>query len=72
VEIPRTGGLADNAHWILGVMYVNKEDPSMLVESRFGIGYSINFGNLKAVLFMGTFLILVLTSLALPLMGVVK
>jgi len=71
-EIPLTGGLADNEHWILGVFYVNKEDPSIMVESRFGIGYSMNFGNPKAVLLMGTFLVLVLTLLALPLMGVVK
>ncbi len=71
-DIPLTGGLADNAHWILGVFYVNKEDPSMLVESRFGIGYSLNFGNPRAVLLWGAITVLILTLLALPLVGVVK
>jgi uncharacterized membrane protein len=46
-----TGGLADNAHWVCGIIYINQEDSSMLVESRFGIGYTPNFGNWNAVLF---------------------
>lgn len=71
-EIPLTGGLADNAHWFLGMIYVNKEDPSILVESRFGIGYSLNYGNFTAVLYMGIFSVLALTLLALPLMGLVE
>ncbi len=28
-------------------------DPSILVEKRFGIGYTINFGNPKAVVALG-------------------
>ena len=54
------------------MFYVNKEDPSMLVESRFGIGYSLNFGNPRAVLLWGAITVLILTLLALPLVGVVK
>jgi len=34
-------GLADNAHWIWGFFHVNKEDPSIMVEKRFGVGYTI-------------------------------
>jgi uncharacterized membrane protein len=45
---PLTDGLADNRYWILGMFYFNKEDPSLFVERRFGLGYTINFGNPKA------------------------
>ena len=52
---PLTNGLADNRHWILGVFYVNRDDPSLLVERRFGLGYTINFGNPRAVAFLVLF-----------------
>lgn len=32
-------------YWRAGIFYVNKEDPSIMVEKRFGIGWTINFGN---------------------------
>jgi len=60
-----TGGLADNAHWVWGVFYINRDDPSWLVESRFGIGYTTNYGNRAAVLFTVTFLALILSLVAL-------
>lgn len=44
-----TNGVADNSCWYLGGFYVNRNDPSILVEKRFGIGYTLNFGNPKAV-----------------------
>jgi uncharacterized membrane protein len=44
-----TNGLADNSQWVLGVFYVNRDDPSIFVEKRFGLGYTINFGNPRAV-----------------------
>lgn len=68
-DAPLTNGLADNRYWRLGVFYVNRDDPSVFVERRFGFGYTINFGNWKAVAFFGVFIILVL---ALAVAGVVK
>jgi len=53
---PLTNGLADNSRWRLGVFYVNRDDPSLFVEKRFGIGYTINFGNPKAVALFVAFL----------------
>ncbi|MEE8385549.1 MAG: DUF5808 domain-containing protein [Dehalococcoidia bacterium] len=47
-----TGGLADNAHWVWGLFYVNRDDPSLMLESRFGIGYTLNYGNRNAVIFV--------------------
>jgi uncharacterized membrane protein len=47
-----TGGLADNSRWVLGVFYIDRDDPSMMVEGRFGIGYTMNYGNWKSVAFV--------------------
>jgi uncharacterized membrane protein len=57
---PLTDGLADNTKWKLGLFYVNRDDPSLVVEKRFGIGYTINLGNPKAVTALVLFLVLVL------------
>ena len=46
-----TGGLADNSRWVLGMFYVNPDDPSLMVESRFGIGYAMNWGRGLSVTF---------------------
>lgn len=44
---------ADNdLYWKAGIFYVNKEDPSVMVEKRFGIGWTINFGNPKSWLYL--------------------
>lgn len=51
-----TDGLADNRLWRLGLFYVNRDDPSWLVEHRFGFGYTLNFGNAKAVTALAAFL----------------
>jgi uncharacterized membrane protein len=34
--------------WKAGLFYVNPDDPALFVEKRFGIGYTLNFGNLWA------------------------
>ena len=44
--------------WIFGVYYVNSRDPAMWVENRFGVGYTLNFGNWRAwLLIIGMMLI---------------
>jgi uncharacterized membrane protein len=58
---PLTNGVADNSRWYLGGFYVNPDDPSILVEKRFGIGYTINFGNPKAVALLVAFVVVILT-----------
>ena len=67
VEAPLTNGLADNTRWVWGVFYVNKDDPSILVEKRFGIGYTINFGNWIAVAIVFTPLVMILGLIALAM-----
>lgn len=63
-ELPLTDGLADNRLWVLGMFYVNRDDPSLFVEHRFGLGYTINFGNPKAVaLVCGFFGLIIVTAI---------
>ena len=66
---PLTDGLADNRRWILGIIYVNRDDPSFLVEHRFGFGYTLNFGNWKAVALFAAFLALMLGIALAAFMG---
>lgn len=35
----------DDSHWIGGIIYFNKNDPSIFVEKRFGVGWTLNFAN---------------------------
>jgi uncharacterized membrane protein len=58
-DLPLTNGLADNTKWKFGAIYFNRDDPSMFVEHRFGIGYTLNFANKKAVTFFVVFMLLV-------------
>lgn len=34
----------DDEHWKLGIFYVNRDDPSIFLPERFGIGWTINLG----------------------------
>jgi uncharacterized membrane protein len=47
-------------HWKWGIFYYNPDDPALLVEKRFGIGYTMNFACSRA------WVILILT-LAVPI-----
>ncbi|MCZ2258022.1 DUF1648 domain-containing protein [Sporosarcina sp. G11-34] len=35
----------DDRYWKGGIIYFNKNDPSIFVEKRFGVGWSLNFGH---------------------------
>lgn len=37
--------LDDDRYWKWGLFYVNKNDPSILVEKRFGVGWTVNMGH---------------------------
>ena len=57
----------DDSHWIGGFLYFNKKDPSVFVEKRFGIGYTLNFGNPVSMLVGAALLVLIAALLILPL-----
>jgi len=41
--------LANDRFWRWGSIYANPDDSALMVEKRFGIGYTLNFGNPRAV-----------------------
>jgi uncharacterized membrane protein len=47
------GDRTADQYWKLGVFYVNRDDPALMVEKRFGIGYTLNFGHTGAWLVIG-------------------
>jgi uncharacterized membrane protein len=44
-EAAPQGDHRPDSTWKLGLFYFNPEDPAIFVEKRFGIGYTLNFGN---------------------------
>lgn len=39
------GDRTEDRFWKLGVFYFNRNDPAVMVEKRFGIGYTMNFAH---------------------------
>ena len=35
----------DDRFWVGGLFYVNRQDPAVVVSRRFGVGWTLNFGN---------------------------
>ncbi|MDX5709234.1 DUF5808 domain-containing protein, partial [Clostridioides difficile] len=53
-------------YWIAGIMYNNPNDPSLMVNKRFGIGWTINFGNpLGKILYIAIALLLIFSLFSL-------
>jgi len=42
----------DDRYWKFGMIYYNPEDPSLFVEKRYGIGWTINFGHTAAIVML--------------------
>jgi uncharacterized membrane protein len=38
----------DDRFWKVGLLYVNRDDPAVVVAARFGAGWTLNFGNRAA------------------------
>jgi uncharacterized membrane protein len=41
---PRPDAVDDDLHWKGGLFYVNRDDPSLVVPRRFGLGWTLNLG----------------------------
>jgi len=46
------GDRTPDKYWKLGLIYVNRDDPALFVEKRFGIGFTLNFGHPGAWVFL--------------------
>ncbi len=67
-NMPLTGSLTDNEHWLLGLFYFDKSDPSLVAEKRFGFGYSLNYANHWAVIFTVTQLTLLIILIVMAVL----
>ncbi len=38
----------DDRFWKAGLLYVNRDDPAVVVGARFGVGWTLNLGNAAA------------------------
>lgn len=49
----------DDRFWKFGMIYYNKNDPSIFIEKRFGVGFTMNFANPIAIaLLVGLFVLI--------------
>ena len=46
------GDRTPDEYWKLGLIYINRNDPALFVEKRFGIGFTLNFGRPGAWVFL--------------------
>ncbi len=42
----------DDRYWRGGLFYINREDHALLIPRRFGLGWTLNFGNPKAAMLL--------------------
>jgi uncharacterized membrane protein len=56
----------DDSQWILGFFYFNKNDPSVFVERRFGIGWTLNLANPKSITLLIVLIAVLVGMLRLP------
>ncbi|MFP4547765.1 MAG: DUF5808 domain-containing protein [Fidelibacterota bacterium] len=57
----------DDVHWKGGLIYYNPEDPSLWVDKRMGIGWTLNFGNKRAWIFVAIVLSIIIFSAIMEL-----
>lgn len=53
----------DDRYWKLGCIYYNPDDPSLMVEKRFGVGWTFNMARPAAYLIFAGLLLFVIVSL---------
>ncbi|MGH4139042.1 DUF5808 domain-containing protein [Clostridium sp.] len=53
----------DDKYWRFGIFYINKEDPTIFIEKRFGVGWTVNLGITEGILLASG---VVITILLLP------
>lgn len=65
-----SGSKNDDEYWKLGCIYFNPDDPSVFVEKRFGVGWTMNFGSLGGILaLVGLILSIVLLPVLIKILS---
>lgn len=67
-HVPPVGDRTPDECWKLGMFYFNRNDSALFVEKRFGVGWTLNFGNPRSWLFIGALLLFSLLSLGMAFM----
>jgi uncharacterized membrane protein len=57
------GDRTPDKYWKLGLIYINRNDPALFVEKRFGIGYTLNFGHPGAWIFLALLVAVVVATI---------
>lgn len=57
---------SDDEKWIYGFIYYNKDDPSFIVEKRFGAGWTFNLASTKGKLVIVLLVAMIVGSLVIP------
>jgi uncharacterized membrane protein len=47
----------DPRNWKLGILYYNRQDRRIFPPKRFGIGWTVNFGNPNPILALGAIIL---------------
>ena len=64
LEGPPIGDTTPDSSWVLGRLYFNRADPTLFVERRMGLGYTLNLGNPWS----WVVIIVFVTGIAIPLL----
>ncbi len=65
-EASGTQPINDDDNWKFGIIYFNPRDPSIFVEKRIGVGWTVNFGHpLGWIILIGIIAVIVLSSIYL-------
>ena len=59
----------DDKYWHGGLFYINREDHTLLVPRRYGLGWTLNFGNPRAAILLGGVLSLISVVITLRFGG---
>jgi uncharacterized membrane protein len=57
----------DDKYWRGGMFYVNRDDHTLLVPRRFGLGWTLNFGNPRAAMLLAGVVALIALLITLRL-----
>ncbi|MBU5455301.1 DUF1648 domain-containing protein [Caproiciproducens sp. MSJ-32] len=61
----------DDKYWILGNFYYNKNDPSIFIEKRIGIGWDVNLGNpIGMAIMVAPLLIIFILIIVMAILGI--
>jgi uncharacterized membrane protein len=57
----------DDKYWLWGFIYKNPNDPAVMVQKRYGLGWTLNIGNKSGKVILIILLLFILGSLVMPL-----